>query len=65
MFLYTKRNLKIEFIPCTIPVAPTANSIGKNIQNTGKSKVPNPKPEKKVRIVPTKIVKINNACSIV
>ena len=34
----------------TIPVAVIANSAGKKIKNTGVSKVPKPKPEKKVRI---------------
>jgi hypothetical protein len=38
-------------------VAKTATSIGKNAQKAGSNKVPNPNPEKKVRILPTKTTK--------
>ena len=49
-FFPTKNSLKMLLKKWTTPVKATANSIGKNSANTGKRMVPNPKPEKNVRI---------------
>jgi hypothetical protein len=48
--------LKTLFKKCTIPVRPIANSIGKNSIKAGVKIVPNPKPEKKVRIETKKAI---------
>ena len=46
----TNKNLNKLFAKWTIPHNPMAISIGKNNIKTGVNKVPNPKPEKKVRM---------------
>ncbi len=46
----TKKNLNKLLAKCTNPHKPIAISTGKNNMKTGVNKVPNPKPEKKVRI---------------
>ena len=48
--LPTSNNLNILLLKWTIPVRPTATSIGKKKTKTGVSKVPKPNPEKNVRI---------------
>lgn len=52
--LKTKITLNNELKKCTIAVAKTATSIGKNKQKAGSNRVPNPKPEKNVNTLPTK-----------
>ena len=49
-FLPTRNNLKILLKKCTTPVNAIARSTGKKIIKTGVRIVPNPNPEKKVRI---------------
>ena len=49
-FRPTKMSLKMLLKKWTIPVKAMANSTGKNNIKTGVNKVPNPKPEKKVRM---------------
>lgn len=46
----TKKNLNKLLAKCTNPHNPIAISTGKNNIKTGVNKVPNPKPEKKVRM---------------
>ena len=66
VFLPTKAILKRLFEKCTTPVSAIAISMGKNIANTGAKIVPNPNPEKKVRMDVAKaaiamiIISINN-----
>ena len=48
--LPTRMSLKTLLKKCTTPVSAIANSIGKNNAKTGIKIVPNPNPEKKVRI---------------
>jgi hypothetical protein len=50
----TSINLKILFEKCTTPVSAIANSTGKKTINTGVRIVPNPNPEKKVRMAAKK-----------
>jgi hypothetical protein len=49
-FFPTKKNLNTLLAKCTNPHKPIAISTGKNNMKTGVNNVPNPKPEKKVRI---------------
>lgn len=56
MCLNTIPNLKILFAKWTRACAVTAIAKGKNKENTGNNKVPNPNPEKKVKIAPINTV---------
>ena len=60
-----KITLNKELKKCTTAVAKTAISTGKNAQKAGSNNVPNPKPEKNVRMLPTKttigITRISNS----
>lgn len=57
-------NLKMLLKKCTTPVSAMANSVGKNIIQTGVRMVPSPKPEKKVSMETPKATKDKISMSI-